>query len=198
NNTEPVSTNNTITKEGVICDEPKTEAKLTNESDTTPSKPAKNDTTTTKTSNSLFNSENSEPAYRPYYAPQAPPGGKSSISFGNEDEPVPAPKQKQRPNPEFQESMFSATGTTPYTGRRISNQNKQNNQSTFSSSIFGSSSSENDQPYKPYYAPQAPPGGKDSISLGSSEPDNSTQTSFSGRRRNYNRDHFKSSINFNY
>jgi len=194
-----VNSENPITQNAVVCDEPQTETKLINESDKTVSKPTKSGNNSKNSSTSSLFSNDPAPVYKPYYAPQAPPGGKSSISFGNYDtEAAPAPKPKPRPNPEFQESMFSTSNTTtsPSTGRRMSNQNKQNNQTTFNSSFFGSS--EDNKPYKPYYAPQAPPGGKDSISLGSSEPDNTTQTSFSGRRRNYNRDHFKSSINFNY
>jgi hypothetical protein len=198
NSSKPINSDTPITQNGVVCDEPQTETKLINESDNNTPKPAKSGSNSKNSSTSSLFSSDPAPVYKPYYAPQAPPGGKSSISFGSDADTTPASRPKPRPNPEFQESMFSASSTSPSTGRRTSNQQtKQNNQTTFNSSFFGSSAEE-DQPYKPYYAPQAPPGGKDSISFGSSEPDNTTQTSFSGRRRNYNRDHFKSSINFNY
>jgi hypothetical protein len=134
--------------------------------------------------------------FRPVYTPQAPPGGKSSISFGNE-EPIDRPKP--RPNPEFKESFFNNNEQKP-TVKHNSN-TKQNNQNNFNSSFFNSNNDDNTT-YKPYYAPQAPPGGKDSISFNNNEEnkDNTptTTTSFAGRRRNYNSDHFKSSISFNY
>jgi len=208
-------------------------------------------------SSSFFGSNKENETYKPYYAPQAPPGGKSSISLSFDDPPVNQPKPRQRHNPEFQESSLTATQENK-TPRRGSNNTKQNNQSTFQSSFFNSNEEENkpykpyyapqappggkdsisigynesenktprrgsntkqnnqttfqssffnsneeekNKPYKPYYAPQAPPGGKDSISIGNNsnnEPETSTTTSFSGRRRNYNRDHFKSSISFDY
>ena len=185
---------------------------------------------------SSINSEEENKPYKPYYAPQAPPGGKSSISFGY-DEPETKPKPKPKPNPEFQESpVKNQPTTTP--GRRMNARNnqlsssifnsedenkpykpyyapqappggkdsislgtstdekpKQNNQSNFNKSTINYE--EENKPYKPYYAPQAPPGGKDSISFGNSEPAD-TNISFSGRRRNYKNDHFKSSFSFNY
>jgi len=195
--TTTTTTNEAPITQSNVCEEPQTESKIINEStDNTSPKPVKSEKSSTS---SLF-SNDAPPVYRPYYAPQAPPGGKCSISFGSDDtETTPAPKPKPKPNPEFKESFYTSPGTTPLSGRRISNQNqtKQNNQTTFSSSFFNGGAEDN-QPYKPYYAPQAPPGGKDSISFGSTESDNSAPTSFSGRRRNYNRDHFKSSFSFNY
>jgi len=122
--------------------------------------------------------------YKPVYTPQAPPGGKSSISF-SEEPTNNQPKPKQKPNPEFQESFFGAQETTQ---TKRNNRNNQNNK-TFGSSIFGSNEEENKQ-YKPYYAPQAPPGGKDSISLGESSTTNNNRT---GRRRNYENDQFRGS-----
>jgi len=139
---------------------------------------------------STINYEEENKPYKPYYAPQAPPGGKDSISLGY-DEPDTKPKPKPKPNPEFQESPVKNQPTTTTTpGRRMNAQNNQLN-----SSIFNSK--DDNKPYKPYYAPQAPPGGKDSISFGNAEPAD-TNMSFSGRRRNYKNDHFKSSFSFNY
>jgi len=137
--------------------------------------------------NPEFSSSSSED-YKPVYKPQAPPGGRSSISFT--DEPVNnPPKQKSKPNPEFQESFFSSKEETPSVRRN--SHTKQNNESTFGSSIFNSN--ENDNKYKPYYAPQAPPGGKDSISFGYDDSSNANENRTTGRRRNYENDHFKGS-----
>ncbi|ORX53720.1 hypothetical protein BCR36DRAFT_410904 [Piromyces finnis] len=243
--TNTTKTETTIIQNSVVCDEPQTEQKLINKSENNASKPTQN--STSSNSSSLFNDNNA--TYRPVYTPQAPPGGKSSISLGYDNDETVQMKPKPKPNPEYKSSMFSSsTETTPISSRR-NQQTKQNNQTTFSSSIFGTAAddnqpykpyyapqappggkdsislgnvdnqqqtkqnnqttfsssifgtaTDNNQPYKPYYAPQAPPGGKDSISLGGYEKDNTTttQTSFSGRRRNYNNDHFKSSFGFNY
>jgi len=222
-----------LTKNDTVYDEPESKTSL---SESEPKNESTTESSRTNSSSSFFSSNNDQAKYRPVFTPQAPPGGKSSISFGDYDEPETKPRPKPRPNPEFQESSIN-TQPAPTTGRRMNINNKQNNQSTFNSSIFsteeenkpykpyyapqappggkdsislGSSTttekpkqnnqttnnifnSEDDKPYKPYYAPQAPPGGKDSISFGSSEPAN-TITSFSGRRRNYKNDHFKSSF----
>ncbi|KAG4090420.1 hypothetical protein H8356DRAFT_1053289 [Neocallimastix lanati (nom. inval.)] len=123
---------------------------------------------------SFFDSNDDNSQYKPYYAPQAPPGGKDSISLG---------------------FGCSETSSTTHTGRRRNYESDHFKGSNFTEK-------DNNEPYKPYYAPQAPPGGKDSISIGYDDSNNSSNntppTSFSGRRRNYNADHFKSSFGFNY
>jgi len=176
--------------------------------------------------------EDSSTPYKPYYAPQAPPGGKDSISLGSSEVERPRTgRRRNYENDQFKGSNFTEDSNTPYkpyyapqappggkdsislgfdgpseseaphTGKR-----RNYNNDHFRTSSEFLNTVEDDGKYKPYYAPQAPPGGQDSISLNYNETNNNNNnndnnnntTSFSGRRRNYNADHFKSSFGFNY
>jgi len=176
--------------------------------------------------------EDSNTPYKPYYAPQAPPGGKDSISLGSSEVERPhTGRRRNYENDQFKGSNFTEDSNTPYkpyyapqappggkdsislgfdgpseseaphTGKR-----RNYNNDHFRTSSEFLNTVEDDGKYKPYYAPQAPPGGQDSISLNYNETNNNNNnndnnnntTSFSGRRRNYNAEHFKSSFGFNY
>jgi len=104
--------------QGECCSEPSTEQELNSEGksadhETKPEEKLEQkqeirDNNDAKPNDDPFDKSNDQEfkrkPFRPVYTPQAPPGGKSSISFGYDDEPVNKPKPQPKPNPEFSSS----------------------------------------------------------------------------------------------